>query len=124
MRVGLEQIDFMVASPVRIVGKDVGEFCARARLGHHGRDGVPPELIMFGFLVRGGRLGRAISFDKHETGWVVLLLEDVEGRDAGFFDALASIGECRLFEGFEVFRLQMHLNVNDEHNQNVKTLKR
>jgi hypothetical protein len=29
-----------------------------------------------------------------------------------------------LFEGFEVFRLQMHLNVNDEHNQNVKTLKR
>jgi len=79
---------------------------------------------VFGFLVGGGRLRRAISFDEHKTSWIILLLENIEGRDARFFGALASVGESCLFEGFDVFRLQMNINVNDEHNQNVKTLNR
>jgi hypothetical protein len=114
----------MGALPIGIIRKDVAELCARARLGHHRSDDVAPDLVVFRFFVGGRRFGSAISFDEHETGWIILLLEDVESRDAGFFEALASVGEGRLFEGFDVFGLQMNVDVNDEHNQNVKALKR
>ena len=77
---------------------------------------------MLRFLVRRGRFGSAIRFDKHEASWIILLLEDVERRNAWLFDALASVREGRLFEGFDVFGLQMNLNVNDEHILGVKTV--
>lgn len=104
-------------SPFCVLWKDVVEFGAGARLGHHGSDGVAPGLVVPGFFVSGRCVGRAIRFDEHEAGWIVLLLEDVEGRDARFFDTLASVCEGGIFKGFDVFRLQMNLNVNDEHNQ-------
>src|SRR5688572_26873456 len=41
--------------PPRIRRKYVRELHARARLGHHGRDGIAPDLIVPGFQRAGGK---------------------------------------------------------------------
>ena len=102
--------------PVGIIGKDVVEFYTRARFGHHWSNGVAPTLVMLCFFMSRGRLYCAIGFDQDESRRIILLLDDVEARDSRFFDTLAGVGERRLFEGFNVFRLETNLNVNDKHN--------
>jgi hypothetical protein len=97
-------------------------FCGGAGFGHHGSNGVAPGLVMTGFFVSGGRIGSAISFDEHKTGWIILLLDDVKASDTGFLDALASVGKSGLFEGLDVFGLEMNVNVDDEHIEHVKSL--
>jgi hypothetical protein len=46
---------------------------------------------------------------------VILLLDDVKARDARFFQACARIGDRRLFESLHPLRLDVNMNVNNEH---------
>ena len=70
---------------------------------------------MPGFLVRGSGLGVAINFHQYETSRVVLLLDDIEARDAGFFQTFARVGERGLCESFDALRLDANMDVNNEH---------
>ena len=70
---------------------------------------------MSGLLVLSRRVGAAIHLDKHKARQVVLLLDDIEPRDAGFTDTFARIIERRSFESIDAFRLDPHMNVHDEH---------
>jgi len=88
---GMAQTSSNRLSPVGVVGEDIGELHAGAGFRHHRGDGVAPELVMGGFLVRGGRGGSAIGFDEHEARWIVLLLDNVEPGNAG------SRTDCRAF---------------------------
>ena len=88
-------------------------FTLAARLGHHRRHGVPPDLVMPGFLVRSRRLGGAIGFHEHKARRVILLLGKVEAGDARLLYALPRIGDGGLFEGLDILRLHMHMDVND-----------
>ena len=67
------------------------------------------------FLVRGSGIRIVIHFHQHKARRVILLLDGIEARDARFFQALARIGERRLFEGCNTLRLDMNMNVNNEH---------
>src|SRR5438270_543219 len=69
-------------SPEAVFGKDVGEFLARARFGHHRGHRIAPFLIMRGFLVFGGSLLAAVGLDEEKTRWIIGLLENVEPGDA------------------------------------------
>src|ERR1035438_5740080 len=91
------------------------ELHAEARLGHHWRDRIPPDRVMPCFLVRGGGIRIPINFHQHKARRVILLLDGVEARDARFFQALARIGECRLFESLNALRLDMDLDMNNKH---------
>ena len=75
------------ASPGRIFRKEVRELHAAAGLGHHGRHRIPPGLVMFRLLVRGGRLQRSIGLHEHEARRVILLLDTIEAGDARLLDA-------------------------------------
>ena len=63
----------------------------------------------------GGGVGIAIGFDQDEAGWVVGLLEAIEAGDARFLETFARVGEGGLLEGFDALRLDMDVNVNNEH---------
>jgi len=97
------------------VGKDIGELHARAGFRHHRGDGVAPELVMGGFLVRGGRGGSAIGFDEHEARWIVLLLDNVEPGDAGFAERLPGVFQARGREGLGAAGFYVNQDMNDEH---------
>ncbi len=70
---------------------------------------------MFRFLVRGGGGGIPINLHQHEAHGVVLLLDDIEARDAGFLQACPGVGQRRLFEGFNAPGFYVDMDVNDEH---------
>src|SRR6266571_2325183 len=89
------------------IRKDVREFHAGSRFGHHRRDGIPPDLVMFGLLVRSGCLCRAVRLHQHEARGIVLLLKDIEPSDARLFETFAGIGDGRLFESLNALRLYM-----------------
>ena len=67
------------------------------------------------FLVRGGGIRIPINFHQHKARRVILLLDDVEARDARLFQAFPRVGEHRLFESFDALRFDMNMNVNNEH---------
>src|SRR4051812_34603698 len=71
-------------SPLRVIRKQVVEFHARARLGHHRRDRIAPRLVMRRFLMRGGRLFIPINLHQDESMGLVLLLDQVEPGNARF----------------------------------------
>ena len=70
---------------------------------------------MFCFLVRRRGSGVAIHLHEHETRRVILLLDDIEARHARLFQAFTRVGKRRLFEGLNVFRFDMNMNVNHKH---------
>ena len=49
------------------------------------------------------------------TRGVILLLHDVEARNARFADAGLRVGERGGLEGFEVFWLNVNVDVDDQH---------
>lgn len=103
----------MHTSPTRILGKKVAELHALARFGHHWRDRVAPDGIMLGFLMCRCGVGISINLDQHETRRVVLLLDDIEARDAWFFQARTRVGERGLIEGVNALRFDMNMNMNN-----------
>ena len=103
------------SSPTGIVGKDVGEFDAGARLGHHVRHRVTPGLVMRCFLVPGGVVRRAINLDQDKVCRIIRLLDHIKARDAWLLDAVASVFDRRLAKGLHTFRLDVRVNMDDEH---------
>jgi hypothetical protein len=101
--------------PIFVIGEKVVELHAEARFGHHGRNRIPPDRVMPCFFVRGGGVRIPINFHQHKARRLILLLDDVEARDARFFQARARIGERHLFESLHTLRLDMNMNVNNEH---------
>ena len=69
--------------------------------------------------MRGGGFGCAVNFDEHETRRVVLLLANIETRDAGFLGAVPGIVESGLPEGVDRIGLHANMNVDDEHGGSV-----
>ena len=75
--------------------------------------------------MRRGRFRRSIGFDQDETRRVILLLKNVEARNAGFLHAGVRIRERGLLEGIYVLGFQMDMNMNDKHGvEIVRSLKR
>ena len=70
---------------------------------------------MFRIFVSGGSFGGAIGFHEDEPRRFILLLNDVEARDARFFDALPRIFERNLFEPFNGLFFDPDVNVHHEH---------
>ena len=62
---------------------------------------------------RGGAV--AVYFNQEETSGIVDLLDDVEARDAGLAHAGLRICEGGRFESLDVLRLNVNMNMNDEH---------
>src|SRR5438552_4579443 len=75
-------------SPISIFGKDILEFHAAPRFGHHGSDGITPNLVVFCFLVFRGRIVAAINLDQDEARRIILLLDHIEASNARLFDAI------------------------------------
>ena len=67
------------------------------------------------FLVLGGGIRIPINFHQHKARRVILLLADIEARDARLFQALARIGECRLFKSLNALRPDVNMNMNNKH---------
>lgn len=67
------------------------------------------------FLVGGCSVGVPIDLHEHESRWIVLLLDNIEAGDAGFFEAFAGIDQRRLFEGTYAFGFDVNMNVNNQH---------
>src|SRR4030067_1061595 len=82
----------------------------RARFGHHGSHGLAPLEVVRGGLVLGWSLGRAIGLEQDEARGVIILLIDLETRDARFVLAVPGVLECRLQESGDGFRLNVNLN--------------
>src|SRR5437867_2798381 len=70
---------------------------------------------MRGRLVLRRRVGVAIDLDEHKARQVVLLLDDIEPRYAGFADTVARIFKRGFFESLDAFRFDAHMNMDDEH---------
>ena len=68
---------------------------------------------MLRLLMRRRRPRVPIRLDEHKTGRVVLLLGDIEPRNAGFFDALPRVEEGGLLEGLDALRFYVNMNVNN-----------
>src|SRR5581483_9202623 len=100
--------------PILCGGKYLGALHRDPRLGHHGSHGVTPDLVMPGFLVRGGSLGGAIGFDENEARGIVLVLDDIEAGDARLLDAGGGVGKRGLFESVDAIGFDVNLNVDDE----------
>src|SRR5580658_8545452 len=101
-------------SPAVGIGKDGVVLRPLARLGHHGLDRIAPLAVVRGGAVRCDCIGRAVDLDKHEARSVVLLLHEVEARDAGFLDAGSRIFESCLREFRDLLGFDAYVNVSDE----------
>jgi len=101
--------------PPGVAWEHVAEFHAGAWLSHHGGDGVAPKLIVSGLLVCCGRLRRSVDFDEDKPRRIVDLLDDIEAGDAWFPDRLPGVLLARGLEGFDVLRLYVNSDMNDEH---------
>src|ERR1019366_7914145 len=99
--------------PSLVFRENILEFHAGARLGHHGRNRIPPGLVMLCFLVSGGGFGGAIGFYEHEAREIISLLGEIEAGDARLLETLARIGDGGLFEGLHILRLHMNLDMHD-----------
>src|SRR5882762_2919641 len=97
------------------IGKHVRKFLARARLSHHGRDGIPPGLVMFGFLMCRRRAGRAIAFHQDKSRGLILLLENVEPGNARLLETFLRIGNGGPLKSLHRFRFYVNVNMNDKH---------
>ena len=75
---------------------------------------------MLCFLVRGRSGGIPINLHQNETRRVVLLLHDIEARDARLLQARAPIGERRLLESFHTLRFDADMNMNNEHGRRIR----
>lgn len=62
-----------------------------------------------------GRLGSAVDFGQQEARGIVELLQDVEGGDAGFLEAVAGVFEGGGAEGLDGFRSDVDMDLDDEH---------
>ena len=67
------------------------------------------------FFVRSRGLIISIDFYKNEAGRVILLLDDIETRDARLFDAFAGVGQRETFEIFDTLSLHVNVDVDDKH---------
>ena len=70
---------------------------------------------MFRLFVRRRGVGVAIHLHEDEVRRVILLLDDVEARHARLLPARARVGKRRLFEGLNVFRFDVNMNVDHKH---------
>src|SRR5450755_1332125 len=96
-------------------GKDVGEQGAGAWLLEHVAHRFRPGEVVRGLLMLGGRGGVAIDFVQDESGGVVLLLEEIEAGDAGFFGAVLGVDGGGLLESVDEFGFDARLNDEDVH---------
>jgi hypothetical protein len=64
---------------------------------------------------------RAIDLDQDESRRVVALLEHVEARDPGLFEALLRVGSSRRFERRDGVRLQVNVDENDQHGISLRS---
>jgi len=78
-------------SIIRVIRKDIGEFDARTRLGHHVGHRVSPFLVMSGLFMASRGVQIAINLDKDESSGIVLLLNDIESGNAGFANAVPGV---------------------------------
>lgn len=67
------------------------------------------------FLVGGGCSGIPVDLHKNESHWIVCLLNDVEAGDPRLADAPAGVFDGGGFEGLDVVRLYMDMDVGDKH---------
>jgi hypothetical protein len=67
-----------------------------------------------GFVGRRG-IGVAINLHQHEAGEIVRLLHEIKACDSRLEHTGAGVGERGGFEGIEVFRLNVNVNMDDEH---------
>src|ERR1041385_2809318 len=95
--------------------EDIREFHTGPRFGHHGFDSVAPDMVMRRGLMRRRSVRGAIGLDQQKARRIVLLLEDVESCNAGFFDAFFGIGEGGITKHLRVFSFNLYMNVNDKH---------
>src|SRR5512138_452607 len=93
--------------PGRVIWEEIVIFDAVPGLHHHLHDGIPPELVVSGLLVRAGGLRGLVHFDQYEAGRILALLDHVEACDACLLDAVPGIFEGRLFEGVHKFGFDM-----------------
>ena len=65
-------------------------------------------------------VGIAIDFHQHEARGVIGLLHDVEARHARLLAAGAGVGESGEFEGFNALRLDVDVNVDNQHARRIR----
>ena len=101
----------------QVAGKSVGGvvFHTGARFGHHAGYCVPPRGVVRGRLVRSGCFNAPVNLNEQEPGGIVLLLQQIKGGDAGFLEAPARVDEAGLAKGFDAFRLNVDMDVNNQH---------
>jgi hypothetical protein len=68
-----------------------------------------------GFLVPTGVRGCPVDLHEHESGRVVVLLDDIETGYARFLDAVAGIVQGSLLEIRDAIRSDVNEDVNDQH---------
>src|ERR1039458_171902 len=93
-------------------GDDVRVAGAGARGDEHTVDLCDPGVVVGGLFVRGGGTGIAVDLVEHEAGGIVLLLEEIEAGDAGFFGAGCGVDAGGCDEGVD--ELGFNVGVNDE----------
>ena len=70
---------------------------------------------MFGLFVCRRCACITINLHEHKPRRVVLLLDNIELCDTGFFQALLRVGNGSPLESFNGFRFDVNMNMNDEH---------
>jgi hypothetical protein len=110
-----------VGLPGTVAGETVFKFDAVTRFGHHGFHRFTPGEIMLGFLVPSRSFRIPIGFHQHESGWVVLLLDDVESSYAGFLNTVARIFQCGCFKCFHLVFFDVNKYVNDSHDAFIES---
>jgi len=65
--------------------------------------------------MRGGRFDAPVNLNEQEPGRVLLLLQQIKGGDAGFLQTKPRIGEGGLAKGFDVFRFNVDMDMNNQH---------
>ena len=79
------------------------------------RNLIPPDRVMFRFLVCRGSVRIPINLHQHKARGIISLLDHVEARDARLLTARAGVGECGFLEGVHKFRFHADMNMNDKH---------
>jgi hypothetical protein len=98
--------------PTLFVWEDICALDAGSRLGHHIGDRIAPFLIVGRLFVPGRVVGGAIYLDQDKTSRVILLLDHVESRNAGFLNAVGGVlNGCRL-ERIDPVGLNLYMNVD------------
>jgi hypothetical protein len=99
--------------PSLILGKEIHEFQARARLSHHGSDRISPDSIMSGFFVALCGVFVSVDFDQNEPVRIIQSLNDIKTRDAGFSNARLSILDGGFTERLDKLGFHVDVNMND-----------